>query len=77
MKYTVKKVSDIHFPNRNVTYQFPPRESLVSDISAGDGNVANLFYGVTVKKIPPDRGTNSIKYPYGVAKTFINMNKTG
>jgi len=25
---------------------FPPRESLVSDIAAGAGNVANLFYSV-------------------------------
>ncbi len=25
---------------------FPPRESLVNVISAEDGNVANLFYGV-------------------------------
>ena len=25
---------------------FPPRERLVSDIPAGDRNVANLFYGV-------------------------------
>ncbi len=25
---------------------FPPRQSLVIDIPAGDGNVANLFYGV-------------------------------
>jgi hypothetical protein len=28
--------------NENVT-TFPPRESLVSDIPAGDGNIANLF----------------------------------
>jgi hypothetical protein len=34
-----KKVSDI---------PVPPRESFVSDIPAGDGNVANLFYSVTV-----------------------------
>ncbi len=25
---------------------FPPRESLVSDIPAGDRNIANLFKGV-------------------------------
>jgi hypothetical protein len=24
---------------------FPPRESLVSDIPAGDGNIKKLFYG--------------------------------
>jgi hypothetical protein len=27
----------------------PPRESLVSDIPAGDGNVDNLFYSVDCK----------------------------
>ncbi len=27
---------------------FPPRESLVSDIPAGDGNIEKLFYGVRV-----------------------------
>jgi hypothetical protein len=50
---TVKNVSDIPVPSRDVTYQtlpwegkiklFPHRESLVSDIPAGDGNVANIF----------------------------------
>ncbi len=49
---TVKKVSDIPVPSRDVTYQtlsgreklFPPRmESVVSDIPAGYGNVDNLF----------------------------------
>jgi hypothetical protein len=25
---------------------FPPRESLVSNIPAGDGNIEKLFYGV-------------------------------
>jgi hypothetical protein len=44
---TVKKVSDIPVTSPDVTYQlFPPRESLVSDIPAGDGNVANLFFTV-------------------------------
>ncbi len=28
---------------------FPPRESMVSDIPAGDGNVADVFYGVYCK----------------------------
>ncbi len=27
---------------------FPPRESLVSDILAGDRNIENLFYGVEI-----------------------------
>jgi hypothetical protein len=29
-----------------MTSLFPPRESLVSDILAGDGNIEKLFYGV-------------------------------
>jgi hypothetical protein len=28
-----------------INKSFPPRESLISDIPAGDGNVANFFYG--------------------------------
>jgi hypothetical protein len=28
-----------------MTSLFPPRESLVSDIPAGDGNIEKLFYG--------------------------------
>ncbi len=35
-----------HLPNSpwaGIAKLFPPRESLVSDIPAGDGNVANLF----------------------------------
>jgi hypothetical protein len=51
--YTVKKVSDFPFPSRDVTNQspwpgiiklLPARESLVSNIPAWDGNIANLFY---------------------------------
>ncbi len=29
-----------------MTSLFPPRESLLSDIPAGDGNIEKLFYGV-------------------------------
>jgi hypothetical protein len=33
--------------NNDVIYKlFPARESLVSDIPAGDGNIEKLFYGV-------------------------------
>ncbi len=33
--------------NNDVIYKlFPPRESLESDIPAGDGNIEKLFYGV-------------------------------
>ncbi len=49
---TVKKVSGFPVPSRDVTDKtlpgrefelFPARESLVSDIPAGDGKIANLF----------------------------------
>ncbi len=49
--FIVKKVSDIPVPGRDVTYQTPwaeivklfkARKSLVSDITAGDGNVADV-----------------------------------
>ncbi len=32
--------------NLYMTSLLPPRESLVSDIPAGDGNIEKLFYGV-------------------------------
>ncbi len=50
--YIVKKANDIPVPSRcplpnspwpGIFKLFQPRESLVRDISAGDGNVANLF----------------------------------
>ncbi len=60
-KYTVKKISDIPVPSLGVTYQtlpggnndviyklFPPRESLVSDIPARDGNIEKLFLQCSV-----------------------------
>ena len=47
LQYTVKKVSDLPTsPWAGIIKLFPPRQSLVSDIPAGDGNVAYLFYGV-------------------------------
>jgi hypothetical protein len=64
--YRKKMVGGIPVPRRDVTYQtlpglakiiklFPPRESLVCDIPAEDGNVTNLFYSVvlsrTLKKV--------------------------
>ncbi len=42
--YTVKKVSDFPVPSR----VFPARESLVSDIPAGDRKIANLFLQCTL-----------------------------
>jgi hypothetical protein len=60
--YTIKKFFDIPVPSQDVTYQtlpggnndviyksFPPRESLVSDIPAGDGNIKKLFYSVSYR----------------------------
>jgi hypothetical protein len=58
--YTVKKLFDIPVPSRDVTYTklslggnnsymtslFSPRESLVSDIPAGDGIIEKLFLTV-------------------------------
>ncbi len=51
-----KKVSDFPVPSREVTnqtppwrgiiYLFPAGESLESDIPAGDGKMANLFFTV-------------------------------
>jgi hypothetical protein len=52
-----KKLFHIPVPSRDVKLSlgrnndvihklFPPRESLVSDIPAGDGNIEKLFYGV-------------------------------
>jgi hypothetical protein len=44
--HCIKKVVDFPVPNRDVIYQTFPglvRESLVSDIPAGDGKIANLF----------------------------------
>ncbi len=52
---TVKKISDVPVRIRDVTYQtlsgrgdliIPARESLVSDIPAGDGKTDNFFYSL-------------------------------
>jgi len=57
--YTVKKVFRFPVPSRVVTDQtlpgqeknnyFPSRESLVSDIPAGDGKIFNLFFSVGLR----------------------------
>jgi hypothetical protein len=50
--YTVKKVSDFPIPSSLTKLSldgnnlFPAREGLVSDIPAGDRNIAYLFYSV-------------------------------
>jgi hypothetical protein len=50
--YTVKKVSDIPVPSRDVTYKLSlGRKSLVCNIPAGDGNVANVFFIVCYRAI--------------------------
>jgi hypothetical protein len=47
MLYNVKKIIDFPVPSRNVSNQtLPARESLISDIPAGDGKIDNLFYSV-------------------------------
>ncbi len=51
VEYTIKKVSDLPVPSRDVTNQTLPgrdklflaRENLVNDIPAGDGKIGNLF----------------------------------
>jgi hypothetical protein len=48
VKYTLQKRLSI-FPSpagMSLTKLFPARESLVSDIPAGDGKIINLFYSV-------------------------------
>jgi hypothetical protein len=37
--------------NLYITSLFPPRESLVSDIPAGEGNIVKLFYGVATSTL--------------------------
>ncbi len=56
--YTVKKISRFPVPSRDVTNQTLPgredltyRESLVNDIPAGDGKIANIFLQCTVQPI--------------------------
>jgi hypothetical protein len=54
MVHCKRKFSDVPVPSRDVTNApwpgivklFLAGESLVSDIQAGDGNIANLFYSV-------------------------------
>jgi hypothetical protein len=49
MKVHSEKVSDFPVPSQDITNQtfpklFPARKNLVSDIPAGDGKIAYLFY---------------------------------
>ncbi len=44
-----KKVNDFPVPIWDVTNQTLSRESLVKDIPAGDGRMANLFYSALSK----------------------------
>jgi hypothetical protein len=43
---TVKKVSRFSRPWPEIIKLFQPRDSLVSDIQTGGGNIDNLFYSV-------------------------------
>jgi hypothetical protein len=52
--------------NDDVIYKlFPPRESLVSDIPAGDGNIEKLF-------LYSERNMNRIFY-YSLSLTFARL----
>jgi hypothetical protein len=55
VQYTVKKLSDFSGPSQDDTNQklFPTRESLVSDIPAGDGKINNLFLLCSMVKRSP------------------------
>jgi len=50
--------------NLYMTSLFPPRESLVKDIPAGEGNIEKLFYGVfkTLSILKQPRKSSSRKY---------------
>jgi hypothetical protein len=53
-RYSEKKVTDFPVKSRDAIIKlFPARESLVSDIPAWDGKIANLSYSVcgSVKKM--------------------------
>ncbi len=74
--YSVRKVIDFPTPSRDVTYQtllaklFPARECLVSDIPAGDGKIANLFYSVG-----KDGHGNEARNAQKRARTYITILK--
>ncbi len=75
----MKKVSDVPVPSRDVTdqtYQKMPRESLVSDIPAGNGNEVNLFF--TVNYIPQS-GTMNLATEnngrFGISKAVFSQKK--
>jgi hypothetical protein len=41
-------LTKLFLEGNNLIFPVPSRESLVSDIPAGDGKMANLFYSVTI-----------------------------
>jgi hypothetical protein len=50
--------------NNDVIYKLlPPRESLVRDIPAGDGNIEKLFYGVAIFTITHFENNSRISTP--------------
>ncbi len=85
--YTVKKGKwhsrpqpGCHLPNSpraGIIKLFPLRDSLVSDIPAGDGNVSNLFYGVWpvtgLEKGNPSSSSLNQLYRTGVAKSVFGQ----
>jgi hypothetical protein len=48
--YIVKKVIDFSRPQPGCRLLFPAKESLVSDIPAGDGKTADLFYSALIRQ---------------------------
>jgi hypothetical protein len=49
--------------NSDIIYNlFPPRESLVGDIQAGDENIEKLLYGVVYKENMASFKSTKIKY---------------
>jgi hypothetical protein len=72
-----KKGCDFSIPKRNETNSpwpgiiklFTAMESLVSDIPAGDGKIATLFYSVQCKNI--------FAYTYEVQATHSNIQSRG
>jgi hypothetical protein len=52
--------------NDGIYKLFPPRESLVSDILAGDGNIEKLFYGEVTNCEESEMRT----FPFGAKISF-------
>jgi hypothetical protein len=66
-----KLFSTIHCKKGFAVFPSPPRESLISDIPARDGKIANLFYSVGVLYITSSR---AVPTPVaGIVKRMIRL----